>query len=51
MENRNTEEIEIDLLELFQVLIAKIWLILSAGLFLALVCFAVSKFLVTPIYE
>ncbi len=51
MENRNTEEIEIDLLELFQVLIGKIWLILSAGLFLALICFAVSKFLVTPTYE
>lgn len=51
MENRNTDEIEIDLLELFQVLLSRIWLILSAGLFLALVCFAVSKFLITPTYE
>lgn len=51
MENRNTDEIEIDLLELFQVLLGRIWLILSAGLFLALVCFAISKFLITPTYE
>lgn len=51
MENRNTDEVEIDLLELFQVLLSRIWLILSAGLFLALVCFAVSKFLITPTYE
>lgn len=51
MENRNTDEIEIDLLELIQVLFSRIWLILSAGLFLALVCFAVSKFLMTPIYQ
>lgn len=51
MENRNTDEIEIDLLELFQVLLGRIWLIISAGLFLALVCFAVSKFLITPTYE
>ncbi len=51
MENRNTEEIEIDLLELFQVLLNKIWLILSAGLFLALICFALSMFVLTPTYE
>lgn len=51
MKNRNTDEIEIDLLELFQVLLGRIWLILSAGLFLALVCFAVSKFLITPTYQ
>lgn len=51
MENRNTDEIEIDLLELIQVLFSRIWLILSAGLFLALVCFAVSKFLMTPTYQ
>lgn len=51
MENRNTDEIEIDLLELFQVLLSRIWLIISAGLFLALVCFAVSMFLITPTYE
>lgn len=51
MENRNTDEIEIDLLELIQVLFSRIWLILSAGLFLALICFAVSKFLMTPTYQ
>lgn len=52
MENRiENDEIEIDLLEVFSILLSKLWLILSAGLFMALVCFAVSKFLLTPTYE
>ena len=52
MENRTeNDEIEIDLLEIFSILLSKLWLILSAGLFMALVCFAVSKFLLTPTYE
>ena len=52
MENRTeNDEIEIDLLEVFSILLSKLWLILSAGLFMALVCFAVSKFLLTPTYE
>lgn len=52
MENqRDYDEIEIDLLELFQILLSRIWLILSAGLFCALVCFALSRFVMTPTYE
>ena len=52
MENqRVNDEIEIDLLEIFDVLLARIWLILSAGLFGALVCFAISKFIMTPYYD
>ena len=52
MENqREYDEIEIDLLEVFQVLMSRIWLILSAGLFCALVCLALSKFVITPTYE
>ncbi len=52
MENRReNDEIEIDLLELCSVLFGRLWLILSAGLFAALICFAVSKFIITPYYE
>lgn len=52
MENqKRNDEIEIDLLEVFHILISKIWLILSAGFFLALVCFAISKFILTPTYK
>ena len=52
MENkRDNDVIEIDLLEVFYVLIGRMWLILSAGLFCALVCFALSKFVLTLTYE
>lgn len=52
MENqRVNDEIEIDLLEIMNVLLSRIWLILSAGMFLALVCFALSSFVLTPTYE
>lgn len=52
MENqREKEEIEIDLLEVFQILAGRMWLILSAGLFAALVCFALSMFVLVPTYE
>ena len=52
MENqKRNDEIEIDLLEVFHILISRIWLILSDGVFLALVCFAVSKFILTPTYK
>lgn len=52
MENqRNYDEIEIDLLEICHVLLSRIWLILSAGLLCALIGFALSAFLVTPTYE
>ncbi len=48
---RENDEIEIDLLELFTVLLGRIWLILSAGLFAALLCFLISKFILTPYYD
>lgn len=52
MENRTgNDEIEIDLFEIFGILLNKFWLILSAGVFMALVCFVISKFLLTPTYE
>lgn len=52
MENkRGNEEIEIDLLEVFQVLLGKAGLILGTGIFAALVCFMVSSFILVPVYE
>lgn len=52
MENqKKNDEIEIDLLEVFHILISRIWLILGAGIFLALVGFAVSRFIITPTYK
>ncbi len=48
---REIDEIEIDLLELFQVLLGRWWLIFSAGLFAALVCLLTSSFVLTPYYE
>lgn len=52
MENqRNKDEIEIDLLELISVLLGRIWLILGAGMFCGIICFAVSSFVLTPVYE
>lgn len=52
MENqKRNDEIEIDLLEVFHILISRSWLILSAGFFLAIVCFAISRFVLTPTYK
>lgn len=52
MENRRVDdEIEVDLLEIFDVLLSRIWLILGTGIFAALACFAVSKFALTPYYD
>ena len=52
MENQNErDEIEIDLVELFYVLWGHVWLILSIGLFCALSCFALSKFVIAPTYK
>lgn len=52
MENqRNNDEIEIDLFELCSVLLSRIWMILGAGFFFAVCCFAISKFIMTPFYE
>lgn len=52
MENRReNDEIEIDLLEVFHIFIERVWLILGVGIFFALVCFILSKFVITPTYE
>lgn len=52
MENRReTDEIEIDLMEIMRLLLGKIWLIVSVGMFTALAAFVISRFLITPVYE
>lgn len=52
MENqRNNDVIEIDLLELFHVLMGHIGLILSIGVLTALIGFMLSKFVLAPVYE
>lgn len=50
-DKRRNDEIEIDLLEVLNILLGRIWLIISAGLFLALACFIFSKFILTPTYK
>lgn len=45
------DEIEIDLVEILQVLIAKIPMMISVGLLTAMIAFLASKFLITPVYE
>lgn len=52
MENqRANDEIEIDLIEIFHILWSRWWVIIQFGLFTALLCFLLSKFILTPIYE
>lgn len=52
MENQNNrDEIEIDLLELFHILLGKWWLILGIGLFMAIIGLMISSFVLTPVYE
>lgn len=47
----DTNEMEIDLREIFGLLIRKIWIILLSGLTLALIAIVYTMFLVTPMYE
>ena len=52
MENqRVNNEIEIDLLEIFRVLLTKSWLILIVGFLTAFACFAFSRFVMAPYYN
>lgn len=51
MEKQNHDVIEIDLVEVLHLLLSRLFMILSVGIFTALVCFAVSKFVLTPVYE
>ena len=48
MEN---EEIEIDLLQLWNAVRHRIWLVLLAGFVVADIAFAITKFLITPMYS
>ncbi|MCD7724544.1 MAG: Wzz/FepE/Etk N-terminal domain-containing protein [Clostridiales bacterium] len=48
---RNNDVIEIDLLELFHVLLGQIGLILCMGILGALLGFGISKFVLQPVYE
>lgn len=48
--SQNGEEIEIDLRELFQVLLARVWIIIMAGIIFAGGTGVVCKFIMTPIY-
>lgn len=52
MENqKNHDEIEIDLMEVFGLLLSKIWLILGMGATFAAAGFIISQFLITPVFE
>lgn len=46
-----TEEIEIDLLQLWNAVRHRIWLVLLAGFVVADIAFAITKFLITPMYS
>ncbi len=43
--------IEINLAEIFMILLGKAWLIISSGVFCALLCLFLSKFVMTPLYS
>lgn len=51
--NRRDEndEMEIDLLQIFRVILAKIWMILIVGAVIGILAFAGTKLLITPMYQ
>lgn len=49
--HNSNDEIEIDLREVFILLISKMWLIALVGIFTAAIGFAISAFLIAPTYE
>lgn len=51
IEAKNDEEIEIDLMELFHLLIQKAWVIVLCFIVGAVLSFSVTKFLITPQYS
>lgn len=52
MENyRGNDTIEIDLLEIFHILLSRFWIILGTGLLAAVIGFVISRFVLTPTYE
>lgn len=50
MQQNNKEEIEIDIRELFLVLLGKLWIVILAGIICALCAGLVSKLVIKPIY-
>lgn len=53
MENHreNNNEIEIDLLEIVHILFSRFWIVLCTGFVTALICFAISAYVLAPIFE
>ncbi len=51
MEQNNREEIEIDLRQIFFVILDKLFVILACGVLVGVIAFAYTKFLVDPTYE
>lgn len=49
--DKQIDEIEIDLREVFLILLGKAWLILLVGLFTAALAFGFSQFILEPVYE
>lgn len=47
----NSNEFDIDLLEIIHVLLSRFWLILGTAFLGALICFIISKFVMTPYYK
>lgn len=53
METNQSQDnvIEIDLYELFHLLLSKLWLIIAVGMFTGLIAMGISKFVLTPTYQ
>lgn len=52
MENhRESDVIEVDVLEIINILLNRFWIVLGAGLLAAVIGFIISKFVLTPTYE
>ena len=51
MEKNNNEEIEIDLRELFGVILARIYLIIGVGVIFAVAAGLITKLCITPLYQ
>lgn len=50
-QQENSNEIEFDLLEIVRVLLGRFWIILGSGFIAALICFAISTYVLAPVYE
>lgn len=50
-QQENSNEIEFDLLEIVRVLFGRLWIIMGSGFIAALICFAISAYVLAPVYE